>query len=100
MNVEMRKKFQRLARVFASDYIGFFEHAERAEADVFEVANGRGHQVEAAASGIVSLRGNHSGAGVKIDVAVKFSTTRAALRKNRDAAVLRDMIRFRKISRG
>ena len=36
----------RLPGVFAGDLVGFLEHPHRPQGDVFEVANGRGHQVE------------------------------------------------------
>jgi len=35
-----------LAGIFASNLVGFLEHAHRPQRDVFEVANGRGHQIE------------------------------------------------------
>ena len=43
------EKFLRLARVFAGDQVNFFEHAQGAEGDVFEIADGRGDQVESRA---------------------------------------------------
>ena len=42
----MVQQFLRLAGVFTGDLIGFLEHPHRPQRDVFQVADGRGHQVE------------------------------------------------------
>ena len=36
----------RLPGIFAGNLVGFLEHAHRPQRDVFEIADGRGHQVE------------------------------------------------------
>ena len=43
------EEFLRVTRVFAGDLVGFFENAEGAKSDVFEIADGRADEVEAAA---------------------------------------------------
>ena len=43
------EEFLRVTGVFAGDLVGFFENAEGAEGDVFEIADGRADEVEAAA---------------------------------------------------
>jgi hypothetical protein len=46
-NVEVRKKLQRLPRVFAGDYVRFLQYPQRPERDVLEVADGSRDHVEA-----------------------------------------------------
>jgi hypothetical protein len=47
------EEFLRLAGVLAGDAVGGAEDAEGAEGDVFEVADGRGDEVEAGGEGAV-----------------------------------------------
>ena len=49
MDLEMIQEFEGVAGVFAGDLLNFFENAQGAEGDVFEVADGSGDQIEAAA---------------------------------------------------
>jgi hypothetical protein len=49
MDLEMIQEFEGVAGVFAGDLLNFFENAQSAEGDVFEVADGSGDQIEAAA---------------------------------------------------
>lgn len=44
----MVEQLLRMASVFAGDLIDFFEYAQGAQGDVFEVANGRADQVQTA----------------------------------------------------
>ena len=46
VNSVMGKQFLRLASVLARDQVNFLQHPQRAQRDVFEIANGRGYQVE------------------------------------------------------
>src|ERR1039458_6612595 len=46
-----------LPRVLASDQVRFFQNAHRAEGDVFQVADGRAHQVERPAQRFSSWQG-------------------------------------------
>ena len=48
MDLEMIQEFEGVAGVFAGDLLDFFENAQGAEGDVFEVADGSGDQIEAA----------------------------------------------------
>ena len=50
LNVEMRKKLHRLARVFAGDQVGFFQNAQCAQRNILEVADRCGDHIEAACS--------------------------------------------------
>ena len=52
LNVEMREQLHSLAGVFAGDRVGFLQDSQRAQGDVFEVADGRGHDVQASSSGL------------------------------------------------
>jgi len=47
-NFVVVEEFLRVARVFAGNLIDFFEDAEGAEGDVFEIADGRADQIQAA----------------------------------------------------
>jgi hypothetical protein len=51
------QQLARLACVLASDQIRFFQNAHGAEGDVFQVANGRGDQIERAAQRFSSSQG-------------------------------------------
>ncbi len=44
-NFVVAEEFLRVARVFAGDLIDFFEDAQGAEGDVFQIANGRANEV-------------------------------------------------------
>ena len=48
VNLEMREKFLRVARVFAGDLVDFLEDAKSAKSDVFEVADRSADEIEAA----------------------------------------------------
>jgi hypothetical protein len=61
-DVVMIEKFERVASILAGDLIGFFEDADGAKGNVFEVANGRSDEVEAA--GGFGGRGLDEGFGV------------------------------------
>ena len=47
LNLEMRKQFQRLPRVFARDHVHFLQNAQRAQGDVFQIADRRRDYVQA-----------------------------------------------------
>ncbi len=49
-NFVVTEELLRVARVFAGDLVDFFEDAEGAEGDVFEIADGRADEVQAAQS--------------------------------------------------
>jgi hypothetical protein len=49
----MAEELESLACVLAGDQIDLFEDAEGAQSDVFEVADGRGDQVEGRASDLI-----------------------------------------------
>ncbi len=49
VNFKVIQQLQRVARVFAGDLIHFFQNAQRAQRNIFQIADRRGHQVEAAA---------------------------------------------------
>ena len=56
----MVEELRGLAGVFAGDAVGGAEDAQRAEGDVFEVADGRGDEIEAGCEGgVVRGRGMH-----------------------------------------
>ena len=50
LDAVMAEEFQGLARVFAGDQVNFLEHAQGAQGDVFEIADGRGDEIERRAS--------------------------------------------------
>ena len=54
MNFEMIEQLQGVPRIFAGDLVDFLQNAQRAQRDVFQIADGRGHEVEAAAAGPVA----------------------------------------------
>ena len=49
----MAEQLESLARILAGDQVDFFEDAKGAQSDVFEVADGRGDQVEGRASDLI-----------------------------------------------
>src|SRR5208337_2131247 len=50
LDAVMAEQLQGLARVLAGDQVNFFEHAQGTQGDVFEVADGRGNEIERWAS--------------------------------------------------
>ena len=46
LDAVMAEQLQGLPRVFAGDQVNFFEHAQGAQGDVFEIADGGGDQIE------------------------------------------------------
>ena len=48
MDVVVIEELQGVAGIFAGDLVHFLEDAQGAECDVLEIANGSGHEVEAA----------------------------------------------------
>ena len=50
LDAVMAEQLQGLARIFAGDQVDFFEHAQRAQRDVFQVADRRGDEIERRAS--------------------------------------------------
>jgi len=59
------KEFLRVASVFASDLVGFFEDAEGSEGDVFKIADGRADEVEAADGGRIEHEGSVAWGGAR-----------------------------------
>ena len=51
VNVVVRQKFLRMPRVFAGDLVGFFQDAQSAQRNVFEIADGRADKVKDACAG-------------------------------------------------
>jgi hypothetical protein len=47
------EEFLRLAGILTSDQVGLFEHANRSESDVLQVADGGRHQVKSGRQGAV-----------------------------------------------
>ena len=50
VNAVVLQQFLGLPRVFAGDQVGFLQNADRAQRNVFQVSDRRGHQVQATAS--------------------------------------------------
>ena len=46
MNAEMIQQLARVSRVFARNHTHFFQHPQRAQRDVFEIAYRRGDEVK------------------------------------------------------
>ena len=48
VNVVVGKELERMARIFAGDFIDFLQDAQRPQGDVFEIADGRADKIKAA----------------------------------------------------
>jgi hypothetical protein len=55
----MMEQLLRLARIFAGHDVGFAQHAQSAQRDVFEIADGSGDQVQASDSIVCGARIRH-----------------------------------------
>ena len=52
VNIVVSEQLLRVTSVFTSDLVDFFEDAQPAQGDVFEIAYGRAHEIETARGGV------------------------------------------------